>query len=86
MLLSAFPDYPRTVTGWLVFFALALPVTLVGEAIGEGLWRNRVARAIEERSAGQSFSWLRIAYGVVAMSLLFAAVWGFAVYFGPANK
>ncbi|HET7831538.1 MAG TPA: hypothetical protein VFK88_01095 [Gallionella sp.] len=86
MLLFAFPDYPRTITGWLVFFLLALPVTLVGEATGNMLWRNRVALAVEEHSAGQSLSWLRIAYGFVVMLLLFVTVWGLAIYFEPSSK
>ena len=82
MLIVAFPHHPRTLVGWAAFFLLALPVTLFGEAVGEGLWRNRVAQAVEQRAEGQSFSWLRIAYGFVAMLLLFAVVWGLALFFG----
>ena len=81
MLVFAFPHYPKTLVGWAAFFLLALPITLVGEAVEERLWRNRVAQAIERRTEGQSFSWLRIAYGFLIMLALFAVVWGLALFF-----
>ena len=82
MLIFAFPHYPKTLVGWAAFFLLALPVTLVGEVVGEGLWRNRVAQVVERRTEGKSFSWLRIAYGFVTMLALFAVVLGLALFFG----
>jgi hypothetical protein len=59
-----------------------LPVTLVVEAVGEGLRQNRVAQTLERRTEGQSFSWLRIAYYLVSMLALFAVLWGLALFFG----
>ncbi len=82
MLIVAFPSHPKSLLGWFAFFILALPVTLLGEVIGEGLWQNRLARRIEEKTAGQSFSWWRITYGFVAMLLVFAVAWKLAIWFG----
>ncbi|WP_092393230.1 hypothetical protein [Collimonas sp. OK412] len=85
MLVLAFPDYPNTQSGWLWFFVLALPVTLVGDLIGEFTFRNRVAQAILEKSQGKAFSSLRILYGLIAMLILFGIVWTLAMHFG-VNK
>lgn len=85
MLLFAFPDYPKTPSGWLWFFVLALPVTLVGELVGELISRNRVAQAIEEKSQGKSFSLLRVLYAFIAMLIVFGIVWGFALHFGAGK-
>ena len=82
LLILALPNHPKTLSGWLWFFLLALPVTLVGELIGEGIWRNPVAKAIEKESSNRQFSWLRIAYGFVAMLLIFGVVWGLALFLG----
>ncbi|MEZ0233242.1 MAG: hypothetical protein ACAH12_10415 [Methylophilaceae bacterium] len=82
LLVFAFPKHPETLRGWLIFFSLTLPVTLLGELIGEGVWRNPAAKVIEEKSAGQEFSWLRIAYGFIAMLIVFGLFWGLAIFLG----
>ena len=74
VLIGAFPKYPTTLNGWVLLLLLALPLTIVGELIGEVIWRNRIARAVEENTAGQSLSGLRIFYALVAMLLLFGLV------------
>ncbi len=86
MLIFAFPSHPKSSTGWLWFFVLALPITLIGEAIGEGLWRNPLAKRIEQKTSTHSFSWLRIAYGFVVMLLVFAAAWCAALLFGAEGR
>ena len=65
-----------------MFFILALPFTVVGEVIGEGLWRNPLAKRVEEQTSESSFLWLRIIYGFFAMLLVFAAAWAVVLFFG----
>lgn len=77
MLLSVFPHFPKMPMGWVWLFVFSLPVTIVGEFIGNSIWKNRVAKAIERRTSERSLSWLRICYGFVVMLLVF----GTAFYF-----
>src|SRR5450830_492134 len=70
MLILAFPSHPKTSMDWVWLFALALPVTLAGELVGQFIFHNRIAKYIEKRSADRSLSWLRICYGFVAMLLV----------------
>ena len=72
-LVSSFPARPISAHGWLALFALALPLTLAGEFVGELLHRNRVARAVDERTQGKEISWMRIGY-LLCIGLLVAAV------------
>lgn len=72
-LVPSFPARPTSALGWLALFALALPLTLAGEFVGELLHRNRVARAVEERTQGKEISWLRLGY-LLCIGLLVAAV------------
>lgn len=75
-LLTSFPARPGSWLGWLLLFALIVPLTLVGEGIGELLHRNRIAAAVEQRSRGRGLSWLRIGYMLVVMLALMGAVAG----------
>lgn len=53
---------PQSPAGWLLLL-LALPVMVLAEWLGEQIFgRNPVSRAIEARTAGQRFSWLRIGW------------------------
>ena len=67
--LGGLPYHPKTVAGWVLLFALALPLTIVGELIAEFLWRNRVARRIASQTPGLSL--LRMGYVFVVVLLFF---------------
>lgn len=73
-LLSSFPQRPSTWQGWLALFTLIIPITFVVEAVGEVLHRNRVAGAVARHTEGRAFSWLRLAYLLVAGLVVAAAV------------
>jgi hypothetical protein len=74
LLLNWFPYHPHSLSGWLVFFVVAVPVTVVGEGIAKFVFfSNPVARAIDAKTEGRSFSWLRISFMLITM-LLFSAL------------
>ena len=75
MLLQSYPTRPQSLTGWIVLFALALPLTILGEAVGEFLLRNRLSRAVERATQKRSFSWLRIGYVLILALFVIAASW-----------
>jgi len=75
-LFLSFPARPTTGIGWLLLFALALPLTLIGELVGDALFRNPLSQAVEKRTQRRSFSWLRIATGLVVMLTACVAVVG----------
>jgi hypothetical protein len=81
LLLGMFPKYPETLIDWMLLFLLAIPIVLVGELLGEFLFRNRLTKAVEHRTQATPFSWLRILYvlGVtitaIATVLLIATAW-----------
>jgi hypothetical protein len=70
MLVYSFPDRPSTWLGWLTCFLLAIPLTLLGEFVGEMLQRNRLAQAVAQRTQHSGFSWMRICYMLVAALLV----------------
>jgi hypothetical protein len=72
-IILSYPDTPSTTAQWLWLFALALPVQLAGEFVGELLWNNKASRLVEQKTAAKSFSLLRICYGLVLL-LLFAGL------------
>jgi len=76
LLAGIFPYHPKTVIGWVLLFALALPLTLLGEFVGEFFWRNRIAQAIAARSSGSSLSVLRLSYAFAVMLFSFALAFG----------
>ena len=76
VLIGVFPKHPTTVNGWMLLLVLALPLTIAGELVGEVIWRNRLARAIETNTKDQSLSGLRMLYALIAMLLVFALVLG----------
>jgi hypothetical protein len=41
---------------------LAVPLHLVGELIGRGLWNNKAARFVEQKPSGKHLSVLRMLY------------------------
>ncbi len=69
-------SYPNIATDpveWLWLFALAIPIQMAGEFAGQLFFNNRFTRALELRTAGQRFSWLRVGFGLVMIpAALFA--------------
>ena len=82
LLAGIFPYHPKTVIGWVLLFALALPLTLLGEFVGEFFWRNRIAQAIAARSSGGSLSVLRLGYAFAVMLFFFALAFGVHSWLG----
>jgi hypothetical protein len=74
ILLQSFPARPTTWVGWCLLLVLVLPVSLIGEFVGESLFRNPMNQAVERHTRGKSFSWLRIAAGVVLTLIVCAGV------------
>lgn len=70
LLVNVFPQHPTSVRGWLVFVALALPILVIGELIGNAIFENRFVRSIGKNSQSGRISWARVTYGVVALLLL----------------
>jgi len=72
------PVLPRPpVDGDLIWvFILALPLQLVGEFLGDVLWKNRVSHFVEQKTAAKSFSVLRILYGFLLVSVTIALLLG----------
>jgi len=75
-LLQSFPARPASWGGWLLLFALVIPVTIATEYLGEGIFRNPVSQAVERHTKDKRFSLLRILVGLVLMLIVFAAVFG----------
>jgi hypothetical protein len=71
LLIMAFPDHPTTPTGWTLLLLLSIPILIVGELFGKVIWRNRVARYIDEKTAGTALSGARMMYGVVALLMAY---------------
>ncbi|QYF94662.1 hypothetical protein KY495_05550 [Massilia sp. PAMC28688] len=55
-------ELPATATQWLWLLVLAVPLHLVGELIAYGLWYNRAARFVEQKTAGKRISVFRMLY------------------------
>lgn len=69
----SYPNIPSTPSGWLWAFLLAIPLQLAFEFLGELVSKNKATRLIEQKTAEQSFSLVRILYGVV-LFLVFAGL------------
>jgi hypothetical protein len=80
-LLQSFPARPTSWVGWLLLFALVVPVTIAAEFVGEVIFRNPVSQAVERCTKEKSFSWLRILVGLVVMLVVFAALFGLSRLF-----
>ena len=81
-LLYIYLHLPTTETGWGLIYLIALPVTLLGERIGERAWRNPFANAISAQTSKRSLSGLRILYTLVVMLVAFGLVLGVFCCFG----
>ncbi len=80
VLIAGFPDRPHSLRDWGMLLLLALPITLLGEALG-ALFFTRGSKRSDLSARGDSrFSVARIAIGVVAaavlcMVLILLAIW-----------
>lgn len=75
LVLQSYPSKPQSLLQWGVVCALAIPLTLLGDAIGELLFRNRLTRAVDKATEGRNFSWLRLGYMLV-LALAVVALMG----------
>lgn len=75
VLLQFYPARPDTWLGWGLLFVVALPLTLAAEFLGALVFRNPLSQAVERRTRGHRFSWLRVltGLGVLLLVLLLAA-------------
>jgi hypothetical protein len=71
LLIDSWPRHPRSILQWILLFVIALPVTALGEWLSDSVLRSPPSLAVEARTRGSQFSWLRIAY-LVALYILFA--------------
>ena len=67
-LLLLFPVHPISLTGWGIWFAVALPIALAGETLGSVLFNNRTGQFLDQDT--DTISMTRIAYGVVVAIVL----------------
>lgn len=80
----SYPDTPSTASEWVWIFVFALPLQLAFEFLGELLWNNKATLFVEQKTATQSFSPIRILYGVFLLlaftGLLLAASYGWHLF------
>lgn len=82
LLLQLLPFHPKSALGWLILVAAAVPVTVLGELIGNFLLKNRVSAAVDRRTRSTALSWVRISYvlGVFIsfVAIVFLGIWAWA--------
>jgi hypothetical protein len=71
LLADTWPRYPRSLLQWLILLIIALPVTALGDWLSDHALSSSLSLAVEARTRGAQFSWLRIVY-YVALYVLFA--------------
>ena len=81
-LLIWFPRHPNSWSGWLILLAIALPLWIVGEVIGNFLLSNPVARIVDVKTEAHAFSWLRILFILITMLLFFGLAFLVARWLG----
>lgn len=69
----SYPNIPSSPSAWLWAFLLAIPLQLAFEFLSDVIWNNKATRFVEQKTATQSFSLVRILYGVVLL-LVFAGL------------
>jgi hypothetical protein len=74
LLLQLLPFHPRSALGWTILVLAAVPVTALGELIGDFLFKNRISAAVDRKTSGTSLSWLRIGYVLIVFISFFAFV------------
>jgi hypothetical protein len=71
LVLDTWPRVPTSRIEWTFLFVIALPVTFLGDWLSQGLLTNPFSVAIERRTRGSTFSWLRVLY-LLGLYSLFA--------------
>jgi hypothetical protein len=69
-------ELPATATQWLWLLVLAVPLQLLGELIGHGLWNNRAARFVEQKTANKGLSVFRMLYAFLVILFFCGALVG----------
>lgn len=69
-------ELPATATQWLWLLVLAVPLHLLGELIGHGLWHNSAARFVEQKTAGKRLSVFRMLYAFLMILFFCGAIVG----------
>lgn len=69
----SYPHIPSRPSAWLWAFLLAVPLQFAFEFLGELVSKSKATRFVEQKTAAQSFSLVRILYGVV-LFLVFAGL------------
>ena len=83
LLITFFPEHPSSVAGWIGVFALAVPITLVGEFVGQLLFvRNPLSRAVDRRTRHKTFSWARVLFGLLLVVAVVATIQVALHFFG----
>ena len=85
ILLGSFPHHPHTGLGWALLLVVAFPATLLGELLGHFALHNSLARAIESRSGGVGFWFVRYAYLLLVVMLAVAGSWAVFYFVSPLN-
>ena len=70
LLVDTWPHHPTSLRAWSFLFVIALPVTVLGEWLSEGLLSNPLSAAVDRRARGSRVSWTRIAYCLAVYVLL----------------
>jgi hypothetical protein len=70
LLIDTWPHHPTSILEWVLLFAIALPVTLLGEWLGDGLMDNPLTVRIEHKTRNSKSSGARVAYFVAMLVLL----------------
>jgi hypothetical protein len=76
----AWPHHPKSLFDWALLFLIALPVTVLGEWLTDGLVNNPLSAIIECGTRRSGFSWTRIAYYLAIYILL--AIAAVALFYG----
>jgi len=69
-LVASYTGHASAVLQPLMYLVLFLPVRLACTVLGPWIWGNRLARHVDRATGDQSFSPLRVAYGVAVLLLL----------------
>jgi len=85
LLITLWPYRPQSSRGWILLFVIALPVTAIGEWLGESLLKNRMSLAVERATQRSDFSWIRITY-VLAMALVVILLVTFIASYWPHDR
>lgn len=70
LLADTWPYHPTSLPAWSFLFVVAIPVTVVGEWLAEGVLNNPVSASVERRTRQTAFSWTRVAYYLAVYVLL----------------